>query len=107
MGIVFCLYTFAISAQNNTTNKAFGTSASTTVSTTYLPVKQTFDSISFNASPFTNTNAAAVNENGEVVLASATQFDGYYVCNMNDLKAVKMEGSDTKYNSSDFANGNL
>ena len=53
------------------------------------------------------TNAAAVNENGEVVLASATQFDGYYVCNMNDLKAVKMEGSDTKYNSSDFANGNL
>jgi len=26
---------------------------------------------------------------------------------MNDLKAVKMEGSQVKYNPSDFANGNL
>jgi len=53
------------------------------------------------------TNAAAVNDNGDVVLGSANQFDGFYVLNMNDLKAVKMEGSQVKYNPSDFANGNL
>ena len=53
------------------------------------------------------TNAAAVNDNGDVVLGSANQFDGFYTLNMNDLKAVKMEGSQVKYNPSDFANGNL
>ncbi len=53
------------------------------------------------------TNAAAVNDDGNVVLASANMFDGYYVMKMSDLKAVKMEGSDVKYNASDFANANL
>jgi hypothetical protein len=53
------------------------------------------------------TNAAAVNDNGDVVLGSANQFDGFYVLNMSDLKAVKMEGSQVKYNPSDFANGNM
>jgi len=53
------------------------------------------------------TNAAAVNDNGEVVVASANMFDGYYTFKMSDLKAVKMEGSDVKYNASDFANSNL
>ena len=57
--------------------------------------------------PTYTTNAAAVNDNGDVVLGSANQFDGFYVLNMNDLKAVKMEGSQVKYNPSDFANGNL
>ena len=53
------------------------------------------------------TNAAAVNDNGDVVLGSANQFDGFYTLNLNDLKAVIMEGSQVKYNPSDFANGNL
>ena len=53
------------------------------------------------------TNAAAVNDDGEIVVASANQFDGYYKLQLADLKAVKMEGSDVKYNSSDFANANL
>ena len=53
------------------------------------------------------TNAAAVNDDGDIVVASANQFEGYYTFKLNDLKAVKMEGSDTQYNASDFANGNL
>jgi Secretion system C-terminal sorting domain len=53
------------------------------------------------------TNAAAVNEEGEVVLASANLFDGYYKMKITDLKAVKMVGSNVKFNTSDFANANL
>lgn len=53
------------------------------------------------------TNAAAVNEEGEVVVASANLFEGYYKLSIKDLKATKMEGSDNVYNASDFANGNL
>lgn len=53
------------------------------------------------------TNAAAVNDQGEVVVASANLFEGYYSFSISDLKAVKMEGSDTRYNASDFANANL
>jgi len=53
------------------------------------------------------TNAAAVNDEGNVVVASANMFDGYYSFKMSDLKAVKMEGSDMTYNTSDFANANL
>lgn len=53
------------------------------------------------------TNAAAVNEDGEVVVASANVFEGYYKFKMNDLKAEKVFGSDVVYNVSDFANANL
>jgi hypothetical protein len=53
------------------------------------------------------TNAAAVNDNGEIVVASANTFEGYYKFQINDLKAMKMEGSEVKYNTSDFANANL
>jgi len=53
------------------------------------------------------TNAAAVNDDGDLVVASANMFEGYYVVNMKGFAAVKMEGSDTKYNASDLANGNL
>ena len=53
------------------------------------------------------TNAAAVNDDGDIVVGSANKFDGYFVVKLNDLKAVKMEGSDVKYNASDFANANL
>jgi hypothetical protein len=53
------------------------------------------------------TNAAAVNDDGEVVLGSANLFSGYYKMSIADLKATKIEGSDEKYNASDFANANL
>ena len=53
------------------------------------------------------TNAAAVNSNGEIVVGSANKFDGYFKLTLADLAAVKIEGSDVKYNASDFANGNL
>ena len=53
------------------------------------------------------TNAAAVNTDGEIVVGSANKFDGYFKLKLSDLAAVKIEGSDVKYNASDFANGNL
>lgn len=53
------------------------------------------------------TNGAAVDADGNVVICSATMFDGYYKLNINDLKASKMEGSDVVYNASDLASGNL
>ncbi len=53
------------------------------------------------------TNAAAVNDQGDIVVSSATQFQGYYKFNINHLKAIKIDGSDVKYNASDFANSNL
>lgn len=53
------------------------------------------------------TNAAAVNDEGDVVVASANMFDGFYKFKMTDLAAQKMIGSDIKYNASDFANANL
>jgi hypothetical protein len=53
------------------------------------------------------TNAAAVNNDGDIVVASANRFEGYYKLKLADLAAVKIEGSDVKYNASDFANGNL
>jgi hypothetical protein len=53
------------------------------------------------------TNAAAVNDDGEIVVGSAIKFDGFYKMKLADLKAVRIEGSDIKYNASDFANANL
>jgi Secretion system C-terminal sorting domain len=53
------------------------------------------------------TNGAAVDEEGNVILCSATSFEGYFKMNMNDLAATKMEGSDVKYNASDLASSNL
>lgn len=53
------------------------------------------------------TNAAAVNMDGDIVVGSANKFDGYFKLKLADLAAVKIEGSDVKYNASDFANGNL
>ena len=54
-----------------------------------------------------STNAAAVNNKGEIVVGSANVFDGYYTLKLDDLKAVRLEGSDKTYNASDMANGNL
>lgn len=53
------------------------------------------------------TNAAAVNNDGEIVISSANKFDGYYKCKLADLVATKIEGSDVKYNASDLAGTNL
>jgi hypothetical protein len=53
------------------------------------------------------TNGAAVDADGNVILCSATSFEGYYKMSINDLVAKKIEGSDVKYNASDLASGNL
>lgn len=53
------------------------------------------------------TNGAAVDKNGDIIVASANTFEGFYKLTLNDLAAKKIEGSDTKYNASDLANGNL
>ncbi|CAN5837672.1 hypothetical protein BH11BAC4_BH11BAC4_25690 [soil metagenome] len=53
------------------------------------------------------TNAAAVNTEGDIVICSANKFDGYFKLKLADLAAVKIEGSDVKYNASDLAGSNL
>lgn len=53
------------------------------------------------------SNAAAVDEEGNLVISSATILAGYYKVNMKDLSATPIMGSDTKYSVSDLANGNL
>lgn len=53
------------------------------------------------------SNAAAVNDDGEIVVGSANVFAGYFKLNLADLKASSIEGSDKTYNASDLANGNL
>ena len=53
------------------------------------------------------TNGAAVDADGNVILCSATSFEGYYKMNIADLAAKKIEGSDIVYNASDLASGNL
>ncbi len=53
------------------------------------------------------TNGAAVDADGNIVLSSATAFEGYYKMSIADLAAKKMEGSDVIYNASDLASGNL
>ncbi len=53
------------------------------------------------------TNGAAVDADGNVVICSATAFEGYYKMSIKDLVAKKIEGSDIVYNASDLASGNL
>ena len=53
------------------------------------------------------TNGAAVDADGNIILCSATAFEGYYKMSMSDLVAKKIEGSDMVYNASDLASGNL
>ncbi len=53
------------------------------------------------------TNAAAVSPDGDIIVTSANYFQGYYKVKLSDLSAVKMEGSDARYNAADLANGNL
>ncbi len=54
-----------------------------------------------------STNGAAVDDEGNVVVASANTFAGYYKFSLKDFVASFVEGSDMVYNSSDLANGNL
>ncbi len=53
------------------------------------------------------TNGAAVDADGNIILSSATAFEGYYKMSLTDLAAKKIEGSDVVYNASDLASGNL
>jgi hypothetical protein len=53
------------------------------------------------------TNGAAVDADGNIILCSATTFDGYYKMSLASLAATKMEGSDVVFNASDLASGNL
>ena len=53
------------------------------------------------------TNAAAVHADGDIIVASANKFDGYFKVKLADLSSTKIDGSDAKYNASDFAGGNL
>lgn len=54
-----------------------------------------------------STNGAAVDKDGDVVVASANTFAGYYKFSMKDFVAKPIDGSDMVYNASDLANGNL
>jgi hypothetical protein len=54
-----------------------------------------------------STNGAAVDKDGNVVVASANTFAGYYKFSLKDFVATPVEGSDMVYNASDLANGNL
>ena len=54
-----------------------------------------------------STNGAAVDKDGNVVVASANTFAGYYKFSLKDFVAAPVEGSDMVYNASDLANGNL
>jgi hypothetical protein len=54
-----------------------------------------------------STNGAAVDKDGNVVVASANTFAGYYKFSLKDFVAAPIEGSDMVYNASDLANGNL
>ena len=54
-----------------------------------------------------STNGAAVDKDGNIVVASANTFAGYYKFSLKDFVATLIEGSDMVYNASDLANGNL
>ena len=54
-----------------------------------------------------STNGAAVDKDGNVVVASANTFAGYFKFSLKDFVATPIEGSDMVYNASDLANGNL
>ena len=53
------------------------------------------------------TNGTAVDNAGNLVVASANVLDNLYKINMKDLVATKVESKDTPFNASDWANGNF
>lgn len=58
------------------------------------------------SSPF-SVNAAAVDKNGTVTVASSLDASSYFAVNMKTLDATAVTAPDQMYNASDFANGNL
>lgn len=53
------------------------------------------------------TNGAVIDDEGSMVVGSASSTQGYYKVDINSLKATKIETKDKVYNTSDLANGNL
>lgn len=53
------------------------------------------------------TNGAAVDNEGNLVVSSANVFEGLYVVNVKELKAVKLQSNELPFNASDLANGNF
>ncbi len=54
-----------------------------------------------------SVNAAAVNKDGNVTIASSVDANNYFSVNMKTLEATPIAASDKFYNASDFANSNL
>jgi hypothetical protein len=52
-------------------------------------------------------NGAVVDADGRLMVSSATSSAGYYFVDMNSLDAIKLQSSETMFNASDLANGNL
>lgn len=53
------------------------------------------------------TNAAAVDDDGDIVVSSSIGKDGSYKVKLDNLAATKIAGSENSYSISDLANGNL
>jgi hypothetical protein len=54
------------------------------------------------------SNGMVVNNEGDVIVTSATQIDNYYKVNISTLEAIAIKKKEDKvYNSSDLANSNL
>ena len=53
------------------------------------------------------TNGAVVDDEGALVVSSASNNDNYYKVNMKDWVAVKIDAPNKVFNASDMANGNL
>lgn len=53
------------------------------------------------------TNGAVVNNDGNMIVSSANVFEGLFVVNFKDLKAVKIETKEKPFNASDLANSNM
>lgn len=53
------------------------------------------------------TNGAAADDDGNILLSSASNADNYYKVNASTLEAVAIKGGKDMYNVSDLANGNL
>ncbi len=53
------------------------------------------------------TNGAAVESGTKIVVTSSTSTSGYYIFDLNDLKATKYSEAEKVFNASDFANASL
>jgi hypothetical protein len=54
-----------------------------------------------------STNGAAVNADGDVLLASAIGKEGFYTIDFSNLAATKIQNADSSYEVSDLASSNL